>query len=114
MIWNSLFGAGLCLLVLSVLVFSDWSSIWQKHKALQIVVGIVLLFLGITMVAVIWVYRGQIALCDIFLRYAALMLRYYSPMLFLCIPVFTVIIVIFMIICYLQHISFMNFYPPQL
>lgn len=114
MVWTSLFGAGLSLLTLSVLVFSDWSSIWNQYRALKIILGIVLLFLGLTMIVVIWVYRGQIALSDIFLRYAGVMLRYYSPLLFVYIPIFTTILIVFMAICYFQHESFTNFYPPQL
>lgn len=114
MIWTSLFGAGVCLLTLSLLVFSDWSSIWAKHKILQICVGICLLLLGFTMFAVVWVYRGQIEFCNILLKYAGIMLRQYSPMLFAYIPIFTAITIIFMALCYFQHITFYNFYPPQL
>lgn len=114
MIWSSLFGAGACLITLSVLVFSDWSSIWKGHKVLQIFVGISLLFLGFTMIAVIWAYRGQIAFCNILLKYAGIMLRHYSSMLFIYIPIYTALTIIFMALCYFQHTSFDNFYPPQL
>ena len=114
MVWTSLFLAGVSLLGLSVLVFLDWSVIWRTHRVMQIVLGIVLLFLGFTMISVVWVYRGQIALCDIFLKYAGIMLRYYSPLLFAMIPVFTIVTVLFMLLCNFQHNCFYNYYPPVL
>lgn len=42
------------------------------------------------------------------------MLRHYSPLLFIYIPIYTALTIIFMALCYFQHTSFYNFYPPQL
>ena len=112
-VWFSIFGSGTCLFILSLLVLSDYSSIWHGHKNIQIFVGVTLLLLGFTMIVVIWVYRGQIALCDIFIRYAGNMLTN-NPVLFVYIPIFISVTIAFMALSYFQHISFYNFYPPQI
>lgn len=112
-VWFSIFGAGCCLFILSLLVLSDYSSVWANHKTLQTLIGITLLLMGFTMIVVIWVYRGQIALCDIFIRYAGEMLLR-NPVLFAYIPIFISITVAAMALSYFQHTSFSNFYPPQI
>lgn len=114
MVWISLIGAGLSLIILGVLVILDWSFIWQKHQTLKIAFGILMIFFGLTIMSMIWVYRGQIALCDIFLRYAGIFLRHYSPWLFLSIPIFTILTLLFMGLCFYMHNSFYNFYPPTI
>ena len=111
-VWFSIFGSGACLFIISLLVLSDYSSIWHNHKTLQILFGVALLFLGFTMIIVIWVYRGQIALCDIFIRYAGDMLLK-NPLIFIYIPIFMSVLVSWLALSYYQHTTFYNMYEPQ-
>ena len=114
MVWIALIGAGVSLLVLGVLILYDYSSIWHSYKGLRIFLGVLSIILAVVMFSIIWTYRGQIALCEIFLRYSGIFLRYYSPKLFVLIPVFTVFTILLMSLCLYMHNSFYNYYVPNL
>jgi hypothetical protein len=114
MVWLTIVTAGISLIILGVLILLDWSLIWKTHKSIQIGVGILFIFFGLTVTFMIWIYRGQILLCEIFLRYAGIFLRYYSPKLYATIPIWMIITLLYNALWWYQHKTFLNFYPPVL